>query len=51
MHCQRKAKKAVRGHGYVVKAEKYLVIDIGGGTVDIEDGRGPGQIQKAGPIT
>ena len=35
MHCRRKAKEAVKGHEYVVKAEKYLVIDIGGGTVDI----------------
>ena len=50
MHCQRKAKEAVRGHEYVVKAEKYLVIDIGGGTVDIASQYIVGdQIEKIAP--
>ena len=39
MHCRRKAKVAGKGGQYMVKAEKYLVVDIGGGTVDIASHR------------
>ena len=39
IHCRHKAKEASRGHEYLVKAEKYLVVDIGGGTVDIASHR------------
>ena len=35
IHCQCKATEAGKGEEYVVKAERYIVIDIGGGTVDI----------------
>ena len=50
MHCRRKTKEAVRGHEYVMKAEKYLVIEIGGGTVDIASQHIVGdQIEKIAP--
>ena len=39
IHCRRKARVAGRGAQYVVRAEKYLVVDIGGGTVDIASHR------------
>ena len=35
MHCQHKAKVAGKGLEYLVRPERYLVVDIGGGTVDI----------------
>ena len=35
IHCRCKATEAGKGEEYVVKAESYIVIDIGGGTVDI----------------
>ena len=35
IHCRLKAKVAGKGEQYLVNAEKYLVVDIGGGTVDI----------------
>ena len=35
IHCQRKAKEAVRDSEYVVNAKSYIIVDIGGGTVDI----------------
>ena len=35
IYCRRKARVAGKGTQYVVRAENYLVIDIGGGTVDI----------------
>ena len=35
IHCRRKATEAGKGAEYVVTAQSYIVIDIGGGTVDI----------------
>ena len=35
IHCRRTATEAGKGAEYVVKAQSYIVIDIGGGTVDI----------------
>ena len=35
IHCRQKAKVAGKGKEYVVSAKNYLVVDIGGGTVDI----------------
>ena len=35
IHCRRKAEEAGRGSQYVVRGKNYLVVDIGGGTVDI----------------
>ena len=35
VHCQRKAKEAGGRSHYLVRANNYLVVDIGGGTVDI----------------
>ena len=35
VHCRRKAEEAGRGSQYVVRGKNYLVVDIGGGTVDI----------------
>ena len=39
IHCRRKAEEAGRGLQYVVKGKNYLVVDIGGGTVDIASHR------------
>ena len=39
IHCQRKATEAGKGEEYVVKTKSYIVIDIGGGTVDIASHR------------
>ena len=39
MHCQHKAKEAGKGLEFVVRPERYLVVDIGGGTVDIASHR------------
>ena len=35
VHCRRKAKEAGKGLECLVKADRYLVVDIGGGTADI----------------
>ena len=35
IHCRYKATEAGKGEEYLVKAKSYIVIDIGGGTVDI----------------
>ena len=35
VHCQRKAKVASKGSQYMVRANSYLVVDIGGSTADI----------------
>ena len=35
MHCQHKAKEAGKKLEFVVRPERYLVVDIGGGTIDI----------------
>ena len=35
IHCQRKATEAGRAPEYIMRPQSYIVIDIGGGTVDI----------------
>ena len=35
IHCRHKAKVASKGTEFVVRPEKYIIVDIGGGTVDI----------------
>ena len=35
VHCQHKAEMSGKGLEYLVRPERYLVVDIGGGTVDI----------------
>ena len=35
IHCRRKAKKASRASEFAIKSKSYIVVDIGGGTVDI----------------
>ena len=39
VHCQHEAKVAIKGSQYLVRAKKYLVVDIGGGTADIASHR------------
>ena len=39
IHCRHKARVAGKGTQFVVRPENYLVIDIGGGTVDIASHR------------